>query len=162
MGLDSESPFARHVSSFVCEMSPSVVFDSFGADSPGTARFSPLPGLAHTVGILTLGEGAGRALAAESEAGASRGRLAEALLNLAREEGVRFVAELVSDEAEAERCDLSPIHFVTDDALLAEAVDRLQASKIGVSLEAGRLRPECSWAFCLSWVARPKGRRAKK
>ena len=63
---------------------------------------------------------------------------------------------------ESDRCDLSPIHYVSDEGHLAMMAEVLKASKIGLALEGGSLEPRSSAAFCLSWIARPRGKRSSK
>jgi hypothetical protein len=162
LGLDDESLFEKHLKGFGARLEPSVVFESFGADSTDTAALSPLPGLAHTIGLVTLGPDADAYLAEQRESGARHAKLAECLRKVALEEGVRFVIGLIAEEVEDERCDLSPIHYVLDPDALAFLLEKLSAAKIRVELSSGTLRPECSAAFCLSWIARPRGRRSAK
>ncbi|MFA6092950.1 MAG: hypothetical protein WCU88_09160 [Elusimicrobiota bacterium] len=163
VGLAEDEAFEKHVVGFGRRLSPSVVFESFGAESKDTAELSPLPGLAHTLGALSLGAGADAFCQEEREAHEERGKLAAYLTRMALEEGVRFVIELIAEEVEDERCDLSPIHYLREPGQLAFALEKLCASKIGLSCEEeGRLRPEIAAVFCLSWIARPRGRKVSK
>ncbi|HAH08133.1 MAG TPA: hypothetical protein DCM05_16680 [Elusimicrobia bacterium] len=168
LGLDTEEAFLRHVDSFSERLHPSVVFDSFGPESKETARLAPIPGLGHTVGLLTLGPGADEWMDAERRAGGEKAKLAERILTLSIEEAVRFVIGLIADEVEQERCELSPIHYVSDPAQLDFLAGKLHASKIGVKIDESIFTPRCSAAFCLSWIAKARRRskaesgRAKK
>ncbi|MBI5244767.1 MAG: hypothetical protein HY922_13945 [Elusimicrobia bacterium] len=161
-GVEDEAAFERHIASVSKSLQPAVVFDSLGPESKETARISPIPGLAHTIGFATLGPGADGLLALERSAGPERGKLAERILQMALDECVRFVIGLIAEEVEAERCDLSPIHYVSDPGQLALLSEKLGASKIGLALEdGGGLKPRSSSAFCLNWIVRPRGRRSK-
>jgi len=161
-GVEDEASFERHISSFAERLEPAVVFDSLGPESKETAKISPIPGLAHTLGFVTLGPGADDWLSREQSAGEERGKLAERILAAALEESVRFVSGLIAGEVESERCDLSPIHYVSDAGHLAAMAEKLKASKIGLALDGAGLRPRSSAAFCLSWIARPRGKRSPK
>ena len=99
--------------------------------------------------------------------GASPQEVEEGIL-LSIEEAVRFVIGLIADEVEQERCELSPIHYVSDPAQLDFLAGKLHASKIGVKIDESIFTPRCSAAFCLSWIAKARRRskaesgRAKK
>jgi len=161
-GVEDDASFERHISSIAERIQPAVVFDSLGPESKETSKISPIPGLAHTIGFATLGPGADELLASEQAAGEQRGKLAERVLGLAIEESVRFVIGLIADEVESERCDLSPIHYVSDEGQLALLAEKLKAAKIGLALGQGGLKPRSSAAFCLNWIARPRGKRSSK
>jgi hypothetical protein len=149
------------VDAFCRRLKPAVLFESFGPDSPETAALSPLPGLAHTLALTTLGSGAGEAVAEASTENKTRGKLYELMARMAGEEAVQFVTGLLKDEVEEERCDLSPIHYLTERQDLNLAFEKLGGSKIGLSLDAGGLHPVFSSAFCLSWISRGRSKKAK-
>ncbi|MBI5594527.1 MAG: hypothetical protein HY928_00410 [Elusimicrobia bacterium] len=142
-------------------LKPSVLFESYGPDSPETAALSPVPGLAHTVAVATLGPAFPLILDELRTEHAGAAKALEAAANVAGERAVQFVLSLIKDEVEDERCELSPIHYIEDPEALGTVLAKLDGSKIRVSLEAGRLSPAHSRAFCVSWIAR-KGRRGAK
>jgi hypothetical protein len=149
------------VDAFCGRLKPAVLFESFNPDSTETAALSPLPGLAHTLALTTLGPGAGEAVAEAGARNETRGRLYELMARMAGEEAVQFVTGLLKDEVEEERCDLSPIHCLTERQPLTLAFEKLGGSKIGLSLDAEGLHPVFSSAFCLSWISRGRSRRPK-
>jgi hypothetical protein len=161
LGLADEARFARYLDDFSGALSPAVIFDSFGPESMDTEAFAPVPGLAHTLGLATLGPGIGPRAAEERGRGEARGKLYDLCAGLALEASVQFVIGLITDEVEAERCDLSPIQYLTDGEALGLATEKLAGSKIGIKLEANRLVPEYSAAFCLSWISRRRSRSGK-
>lgn len=158
LGLQEEAAFQDHVDALTRRLSPAVLFDSLGPESAQTAAMAPIPGLAHTVGLLTLGPDTQPTLDAEDAAGAGRGALARLLLQASVEASIQFVTDLLKDELEEERCELSPIHYLADPVQVAALFDRLQGGKIGLRLAEGALSPAFSAAFCLSWISRPRSR----
>lgn len=135
------------------KLRPAVLFESFGADSEATARLSPVPGLGHTLGLATLGPGFGEAVAEETRGNPEKEKLLSLAATAALEDAVQFVTGLLKDEVEAERCQLSPIHYLEDPAALEAVLSQLPADRIGVTLTEGRLVPGHTVAFCLSWLA---------
>lgn len=142
-------------------LKPSVLFESYGPDSPETAALSPVPGLAYTVAVATLGPAFPVALDELRTEHPGSGKVLEAAAAVAGERAVQFVLSLIKDEVEDERCELSPIHYITDPEALGLVLSKLDGAKVGVALEAGHLAPGHSRAFCVSWIAR-KGRRGAK
>lgn len=142
-------------------LKPSVIFESYGPEAPDTAALAPLPGLAHTVAITTLGPGFGAHLDETRTASPAAGKVLDAAAAVASERATQFVLSLLKDEVEAERCDLSPIQYLDDPQAVALVHERLGGAKIGVGVEAGRLAPAHTRAFCVSWIAR-RGRRGAK
>lgn len=142
-------------------LKPSVLFDSFGPDSPETAALAPIPGVGHTVAVTSLGPDFGRRLDELRTEDARAGKVLDAAAATASERATQFVLSLIKDDVEDERCDLSPIHYLEDPEALAKVLAKLEGPKIGVALEAGRLTPAHSKAFCVSWLAR-KGKRGAK
>jgi hypothetical protein len=161
LGLSDERRLEAEVHSFASKLRPAVVFETFGPDSAETAGLSPIPGLAHTLGLATLGPTVSQALDEARTESEPRGRLYGILAAMALEHAVQFVAGLLREETEAERCELSPLHVLSEPAAIGLAHRRLEASKIGVSFEAGRLVPEHSSAFCLSWISRRGSRKPR-
>jgi len=157
MGL-GDPRFQIFIDSVQERLHPSGIFESFGPGAD-TAGLSPLPGLAHTLGLATLGAGSTDLSLEARAAGPERGRLMELVSAAAMERTVQFVLGLLEEEVEAERCELSPIHYLQDPEQVLTVVEKLEGSKIGLRCEAGRLLPDSSAAFCLSWLMR---RGAKK
>lgn len=157
LGLD-DPKFYTLLTDVQRRLRPAVIFDSFGPESEDTAALAPLPGLAHTLGLATLGADVASLLSEERAKGEERGRLAELIASAALERTVQFVVGLLADEVEAERCELSPIHHLNEPEAVGAVLEKLGGSKIALTLEAGRLDPEFSTAFCISWIAK-KGRR---
>ena len=139
-------------------LKPSVLFESYGPDSPETAALAPIPGVGHTVAVTTLGPGFGARLEELLTEDPRSAKVLEAAAATAFERATAFVLSLIKEDVEDERCDLSPIHYLEDPEALATVLAKLEGAKIGVSLEAGHLAPGHSKAFCVSWLAR-KGKR---
>lgn len=139
-------------------LKPSVLFDSFGPDSPETAALAPIPGVGHTVAVTSLGSDFGARLEELLTEDAGAAKVLQAAAATASERATQFVLSLIKEDVEDERCDLSPIHYLDDPEALAKVLAKLEGPKIGVALEAGRLTPSYSKAFCVSWLAR-KGKR---
>ncbi|MFA5139479.1 MAG: hypothetical protein WC728_09635 [Elusimicrobiota bacterium] len=158
LGLAEEPRFSRYLDEFSASLQPAVIFDSFGPESMDTEAFAPIPGLAHTLGLATLGPETSQKAAEERGRGEAHGKLYDLCAGLALEASVQFVIGLITDEVEAERCDLSPIQYLTDAEALGLALEKLEGSKIGIKLEANRLVPEYSAAFCLSWISRRRSK----
>lgn len=142
-------------------LKPSVLFESYGPDSPETAALSPVPGLAYTVAVATMGPSFPHILDELRTEHPGSGKILDAAAAVAGERAVQFVLSLIKDEVEDERCELSPIHYITDPDALSLVLSKLDGAKVGVTLEAGHLAPGQSRAFCVSWIAR-KGRRGAK
>lgn len=142
-------------------LKPSVLFESYGPDSPETAALAPIPGVGHTVAVTTLGPAFGARLEELLTEDPRSAKVLEAAAATAFERATAFVLSLIKEDVEDERCDLSPIHYLTDPEALATVLAKLEGAKIGVSLEAGNLTPGHSKAFCVSWLAR-KGKRGAK
>jgi len=149
MGL-GDPRFQIFIDSVQERLHPSVIFESFGPDADTAG---------HTLGLATLGAGSTDLSLEARAAGPERGRLMELVSAAAMERTVQFVLGLLEEEVEAERCELSPIHYLQDPEQVLTVVEKLEGSKIGLRCEAGRLLPDSSAAFCLSWLMR---RGAKK
>ncbi len=138
---------------------PAVLFDTFGHPDPDQPLLSPLPGLAYSLILATLGDGFGPARAAETSLPEG---LWPVLEETALDECVRFASGLLADEAEKDNCELSPITALTAGEALACAVRKLSGDKIGVSCpETGDLSPAASCAVSLSWLAKSKAKGRK-
>lgn len=141
-------------------LAPGVVFDTFGNTDPDQALLSPLPGLAYSVILASLGDGFSAAL--RSSESAVPEALWPALEEHALEESVRFASGLIADEAEKDNCELSPLNPLSAPDALDAALRKLDASaKLGVSLEGGRLAPAASLAVSQSWLAKSKAKGRK-
>lgn len=154
-GLDGEDAVAAFLAGLTPALRPAVVFDSFGAQSEGAA-LAPLPGLACSLGLATLGAAFDEAVRAV--AAPPRARLAALAGQAALDQALQFAGALVAEEAAAEKCELSPLQPLTDAAALAQLLELLDGSKIGVTFRDGRLAPACSAAFSISWIAKPRSR----
>lgn len=162
LGLGDDQALAGLFKSFEESLKPAVIFETFGPESWDTAGFSPIPGVAHTLGLATLGPAAGRLVESARAGSEERGKVFETMAQAALDQAVAFVLNLLKDEVEAERCDLSPIQILSEAEALKAVVDRLEGEKIEVSAQGGVLAPPHSVAFCLSWIARRRGSKAAK
>lgn len=129
-------------------LKPAVLFDSFPAEKDPEENLSPLPGLAFSLALATLGE--------SWDEQNSQDPLYPVLSQVALEEAVRFVSSLVAEEALQEKCELSPVSLITDPSICEEALKRLNGFKIGVSLLEGKLTPPSTLAFSVSWIAKTR------
>jgi len=157
-GLGSEEKFGEILTRFSQSSSASVVYDSFPAE---TSPLSPLPGLAFSLGLVTLGPGPGE-LAEEVSRTSPNPSESRLLLNLiaqsALDDATRFVLGLIEEEAKEEHCQLSPLQLLSENPILQAAVSRLEGHKIGVSVTEEGLKPAHTTAFSLSWLARSRSR----
>jgi hypothetical protein len=140
-------------------LTPAVLFDTFGHPDPDQPLLSPMPGLAYSLILATLGDAFAPARAAEAG-------IPEALWPVLEETGldecVRFASGLLADEAAKDNCELSPLNALTAADAQAAAVRKLSGDKIGVSTaEAGGLSPAASSAVSLSWLAKSKAKGRK-
>lgn len=140
---------------------PAVVFETYGSDTEDRHNLAPIPGLGRTVGLASLGPDAAPWVEEQLTESTERGKVAELIANAALERCVKFILNLIKDEVEEERCELSPMHPIEDAEQLAFVLESLEGSKIDIGLDAGRLTPSLSTAFCVSWIAK-KGRSNKK
>jgi hypothetical protein len=75
---------------------------------------------------------------------------------------VRFASALISDEAEKDNCELSPLNPLASPEALEAALRKLDAAaKLGVTLVDGRLAPAASLAVSQSWLAKSKAKGRK-
>lgn len=142
-------------------LKPAVLFDTFAAPDPDQEKLSPVPGLAYSLVLATLGKG----LTEQREKSRAENPAVLPLWDLAEEtaldESVRFATTLLEDEALRESCELSPMSPLSDGAILELVVKKLDGSKIGVSLDGGKLSPAAATACSLSWLSKTKGRGKK-
>jgi hypothetical protein len=140
-------------------LTPGVVFDTFGHPDADQPLLSPMPGLAYSVILAGLGESFGPIRAKEE---AIPERLWPILEEHALDEAVRFASALLSDEAEKDNCELSPLNPLASPEALEAALRKLDAAnKLGVSLVEGRLSPSASLAVSQSWLAKSKAKGRK-
>ncbi len=139
-------------------LSPGVVFETLNKEE--ASRLSPLPGLAASIVVATLGPGFDGFREATIREAPAKTPLLDLMREVLLEEAVRFAASLIEDEATAEACELSPWGAVTDPEALAEVVRRLECGKIGVSLSPSGLAPSATTAAAISWLAKGKARKA--
>ena len=141
---------------------PSVVFDTFSHPDPEGALLNSMPGLAYSLVLVTLGKGFEdfrETAAREDPPSAPLWPVAQEVL---LEEAVRFATSLLDDEAARESCELSPITTLAQASEVEAALKKLDGSKIGVSLEGGRLKPPATLAVSLSWLSKSKTRGKSK
>ena len=135
-------------------MKPAVVFDSYSKPlAEESAVLSPLPGLGFSLILASLGE----SFAAFRDQAREGQELIYIVEEIALEDAGRFAASLIEQEAAQEACELSPLSLLSGDAL-AMAFKKLPGDKISMGLEEGRLKPSCSRAWSLSWMAKSKSR----
>ena len=131
---------------------PGVLFETYQHSDPDQPLLSPVPGLAFSAILITLGEGFTRL------ADATPSPLWPVIADAALDEGLRFAANIVTDDALKEGCELSPITNLTEAAPLEALLRKLDGAKIGVRLDEGRLLPAASLAASLCWLARSKAK----
>lgn len=153
-------PLAKFLERASKALVPGVVFDTFGHPDAEAPLLSPMPGLAYSLILASLGEGF--AAIKEKEASAVPGGLWPILEEHALDEAVRFASALIADEAEKDNCELSPLNPLTQAEALEAALRKLDAgTKLGVTLDAGRLVPPASLAVSQSWLAKSKAKGRK-
>jgi len=157
-GFESEDALAAFLATLTPALSPAVLFDSFGAKTDAAA-LAPLPGLACSLGLATLGPAFDQALAQVEEG--PRAKLAAVAARTALDQALQFAGALIAEEAVGEKCELSPLQPLTEAATLSGLLERLDASKIGVSFRDGALTPAFSAAFSVSWIAKPRSRSSR-
>lgn len=155
MGLDAEPALAGFLGGFAAAARPSVLYGSFPAEG---SALSPVPGLAFSLCLSTLGPEPEAFIAETTRVSPERGPLLEIAAKAALEETARFALGLIEAEAREERCELSPLQRLTEAEALKTAVERLEGHKIGVAAGGDGLRPAYSAAFSISWLSRSKSR----
>lgn len=157
-GLE-ELPLAKFLERASKALVPGVVFDTFGHPDADQATLSPMPGLAYSLILASLGEGFGPFREKES---AIPEKLWPVLEEHALDEAVRFASALIADEAEKDNCELSPLNHLASLESLEIALRKLDAAtKLGVTLAEGRLVPAASLAVSQSWLAKSKAKGRK-
>ncbi|MDT8285759.1 MAG: hypothetical protein RQ748_01515 [Elusimicrobiales bacterium] len=162
IGLAATEHLKEFASSLFHDCEPATVFDHARSDMPEMKERS-LPGL--TTGVITLGTGL------ETKAAGMQGdnaRLAEIAAGVFLETGLKVVADLAAQEAGNEGFDLGAPEITaapwmeTDPGALAELMGNLDAAKIGVSAEGGKLAPRHTLVFSIPWLNRKKKEREKR
>ncbi len=159
LGLDDEN-LSKLIDQAEKRLKPAVIYESFGPEAD-TVSLAPVPGLAHTLGLVTLGPDLMPFIVEIREISGPRGELLDMVASLAIKQAVNFVVSLLKDDLEAERCELSPIEYIEDPELVRTAYDKLEGDKILVELRDGSLHPEHSAVFCISWLAKRRGKKKR-
>lgn len=151
-GFSNEGEVDAFLQSLLPKLEPAVLYNSFPSDHPTLGDLSPVPGLAFSVGVGTLGNG----LAAEG--------LQNPWVSLAQEvcleETVRFALSLIEEEAKEEKCELSPIQNIATPPLLQTLFVELETEKIGVSWKENQPFPIATAVFSVSWIAKKRTKRS--
>jgi len=154
-----ELPLAKFLERAAKTLSPGVVFDTFGAPDADHKLLSPMPGLAYSLILASLGDGFASIRAQSADIPENLWPILE---EHALDEAVRFASTLIADEAEKDNCELSPLNPITSAEALEAALRKLDAgAKLGVSLAEGRLAPSASLAVSQSWLAKSKAKGRK-
>lgn len=157
-GFD-DLPLQKLLDEATAAVSPRVLFETFKHPDPDQPMLSPIPGLAYSLVLASLGEG----LTALAPLDSNEGRrcLLRLVEEMALEETIRFATTLLEDEALKDVCELSPITPLSGEALPV-VLRKLEGVKIGVSLgESGALVPSASSAVSLSWLSKSKAKGKK-
>lgn len=139
-------------------LKPAVLFDTFAHPDADQTLLSPLPGLAYSVVLGTLGSGFDALCGSESAEKAQQAPVWPLVREALLEECVRFATALLAEEAARDACELSPLTPLADAPALEAALKKLDGSKIGVSFADGRLSPAASAACSLSWLAKSRAK----
>lgn len=158
-GLGPEPVLLKFLDRAAKSLVPGVLFDTYAHPDPDVKLLSPMPGLAYSLVLASLGEGFPAALR-EKEA-AVPAALWPVLEETALDEAVRFAGNLLADEAEKDNCDLSPINELSSADALEAAIRKLDGSKVGVTVDGARLAPAASLCVSLSWLAKTKAKGRK-
>jgi hypothetical protein len=143
-------------------LAPGVLFETFKHPDADAGSLSPIPGLAYSLVLATLGPGFTPAKERARESSAELYALWGLIESAALDEAVRFAAGLLEEEAAKEACTLSPWTPLSEPAVLETALRKLDAGKIEVRLHEGRLDPPATTAVSLSWLAQSRARKPKK
>jgi hypothetical protein len=137
---------------------PGVLFDTYGPTDAEQELLSPMPGLAYSLILASLGEGF--AAVREKESAMPEG-LWPVLTEVGLDESVRFASNIIADEAEKDNCELSPLTTLSEGPALEAVLRKLDGAKLGVTALEGRLAPSASVAVSLSWLAKSKAKGRK-
>ena len=154
-----ELPLAKFLERAAKTLTPGVVFDTFGHPDAEQPLLSPMPGLAYSLILASLGDGFAAIRAKEADIPE---KLWPILEEHALDEAVRFASALLADEAEKDNCELSPLNPLSQPEALEAALRKLDAAaKLGVTVAEGRLSPSASLAVSQSWLAKSKAKGRK-
>jgi hypothetical protein len=135
-----------------------VLFDTFSHPDPDVKLLSPMPGLAYSLVLASLGAAFDPIKEKEASVPAA---LWPVLEETALDEAVRFASNLLADDAEKDNCELSPMNVLSAADALEAAVRKLDGAKLGVSVDGGRLLPAAALCVSLSWLAKSKAKGRK-
>ena len=142
-------------------LKPAVLFDTFAPPDPDQEKLSPMPGLAYSLVLATMGQGLSEFRENSMQSNPIQLPLWDIVEEAALDEAVRFATTLLEDEALKESCELSPLSPLLDAAALEAVLRKLEGGKIGVTVARGALSPVASVACSLSWLSKTKGRGKK-
>jgi len=149
LNLESVGPLEPLLERAAAAAKPAVLFESFAHPDPAEAALlSPMPGLAYSLVLATLGDSLFDVPAP----------LLPIIEEVAPEEVVRFATALLEEEAAAEACVLGPINPLSDNAAIELLLAKLDGSKIGITFAENHLIPSASRALSLSWLAKTKSK----
>ena len=156
----TEQVLAKTLERLAKAVVPGVLFDTFGHPDADQPLLSPLPGLAYSLVLASLGD-AGFPESLREKESALPAALWPVLDETALDECVRFASNILADEAEKDNCDLSPITPLSEGPALEAAVRKLDGAKLGIGFDGGALTPAASLAVSLSWLAKSKAKGRK-
>ncbi len=142
-------------------LKPAVLYDTFAAPDPDQTALSPMPGLAYSLVLASLGDGLSKQREKARQENPAQLPLWDIAEETALDEAVRFATTLLEDEAARESCELSPISAISDGGALETVARKLEGAKIGVRVDGGKLAPSASTACSVSWLSKTKGRGKK-
>ena len=142
-------------------LKPAVLYETFAHPDPDQQALSPMPGLAYSLVLTTLGTGLSVQREKTARENPAQSPLWDLVEETALDEAMRFATALLEDEAVRESCELSPLSALSEVAALELAVRKLDGGKIGVAAEGGKLTPTASAACSLSWLSKTKARGKK-
>ena len=145
-----DAALQRFLDEAVSRMKPGVLFETFKHPDVDQPKLSPMPGLAYSLVLATLGT---------SEPTNEEEPLKKLIEGYALDECIRFATTILEDEAAKDSCELSPITSLAEPDALETAVAKLSGAKIGVSTAEGRLLPQSSTAVSLSWLSKTKAKK---
>ena len=140
---------------------PAVLFDTFPHPDAEQALLSPLPGLAYSLVLLSLGAGFDALEALTTGENGLWAPVWPLLRETGLDEARRFALGLLEEEAAKDSCELSPLNTLGEPQALTTALSKLDGSKIGVSCEGAVLAPKASEAFSVSWLSKSKAKKPK-
>ena len=161
LGLD-DTGLQLLLSQALKTMAPGVIFETFKHPDADAAALSPIPGLAYSVIVATLGPGFAPAREKSREAAAETYALWGLIEAAALDEAVRFTTSLLEEDAANESCILSPWNCIQEPAALETVLRKLDGSKLDLRLHEGRLDPSPTVAVSLSWLAQSRTKGKKK